>query len=150
MKSCGLAWIELNMKMSLRKNMIIHINGGAIKVDRKVTIEILNDCNFLVGQHILDAQSATTPLRQIYFVIQGALLCPSTKEHISQIAQIMLRSLLVNSEYQNSAREIDIICDHLRSLKIFDALKNLKKLFEGDQKASLFSDEFIEVNRELH
>ena len=45
--------------------------------DRKATIELLNDATFLLETHVMQASDATTPLRQIYFVIQVMLMDPA-------------------------------------------------------------------------
>ena len=56
------------MNISLRADEKIYINGAVLRVDRKVSIELLNDVTFLLESHVMQANDATTPLRQIYFV----------------------------------------------------------------------------------
>ncbi len=66
------------LKISLRPNEKIYLNGAVIRTDRKVTIELLNDVQFLLESHVLQAADATTPLRQLYFMVQMMLIDPQT------------------------------------------------------------------------
>jgi flagellar protein FlaF len=40
-----------------------------LRADRKVSIEILNDATFLLEAHVMKVEDASTPLRQLYFII---------------------------------------------------------------------------------
>ena len=64
------------MNITLRAGEKLYINGAVIRVDRKATIELLNDVTFLLENHVLQASQATTPLRQIYFAVQVMLMDP--------------------------------------------------------------------------
>ena len=44
------------LKISLKPNEKIYINGAVLKVDRKVSIELLNDVQFLLENHVLQAE----------------------------------------------------------------------------------------------
>ena len=44
------------LKISLKPNEKIYINGAVIRVDRKVTIELLNDVQFLLESHVMQAE----------------------------------------------------------------------------------------------
>ena len=57
-----------NIHLYLRANERIFINGAVFKVDRKVSIELLNDTTFLLENHILQKEDATTPLKQLYLL----------------------------------------------------------------------------------
>lgn len=65
------------MSLHLRAGEKLYLNGAVIKVDRKVSIEILNDVTFLLASHVMQPADATTPLRQLYFVVQSALMDPA-------------------------------------------------------------------------
>ena len=56
------------MQISLKAGERIYINGAVVRVDRKVSIELMNDVVFLLEAHVLQAEETTTPLRQLYFV----------------------------------------------------------------------------------
>jgi flagellar biosynthesis repressor protein FlbT len=65
------------MRLSLRAGERVYINGAVLRVDRKVGIELLNDAAFLLEGHVLQAEQATTPLRQLYFAVQTMLIAPA-------------------------------------------------------------------------
>ncbi len=65
------------MRLSLRAGERIYINGAVLRVDRKVAIELMNDATFLLESHVLQAEAATTPLRQLYFAAQTMLIDPA-------------------------------------------------------------------------
>lgn len=57
------------LKITLRAGERIFVNGGVLRVDRKVSIELMNDVIFLLEQHVMKPEDTTTPLRQLYFMI---------------------------------------------------------------------------------
>ena len=65
------------LKISLKPNEKIYLNGAVIRVDRKVTLELLNDVQFLLESHVLQIDEASTPLRQLYFILQVMLMNPT-------------------------------------------------------------------------
>lgn len=65
------------MRVSLRAGEKLYINGAVLRVDRKTSLELLNDAIFLLDQHVLQAEDATTPLRQLYFIAQTILMEPA-------------------------------------------------------------------------
>jgi flagellar biosynthesis repressor protein FlbT len=67
-----------SLRLSLKAGERLYINGAVLKVDRKVTIELLNEAHFLLSHHIITAQETKTPLRQLYFIIQSMLMQPET------------------------------------------------------------------------
>ena len=65
-----------SLKLSLKPNEKLYINGAVIRVDRKVTVELLNDVQFLLENHVLQPEEASTPLKQLYFILQIMLMNP--------------------------------------------------------------------------
>ena len=65
------------LKISLKPNEKIYLNGAVVRVDRKVTLELLNDVHFLLESHVLQIDEASTPLRQLYFILQVMLMNPT-------------------------------------------------------------------------
>lgn len=49
------------LRLSLRAGERIYMNGAVLRVDRKVSLELLNDASFLLEAHVLQAEAATTP-----------------------------------------------------------------------------------------
>ncbi len=84
------------LKISLKPNEKIYLNGAVIRVDRKVTIELLNDVQFLLESHVLQANEASTPLRQLYFMVQIMLIDPqgaAGPRAVPQVAAALDRKL---------------------------------------------------------
>ncbi len=65
------------MHISLRAGEKIYINGAVLCADRKVSLELLNDASFLLEAHVMKVENATTPLRQLYFIVQIMLMNPT-------------------------------------------------------------------------
>ena len=68
------------MCISLRGGERIYVNGAVLRVDRKVTLELINDVAFLMESQVMQVADATTPLRQLYFVVQLMLMSPQDVE----------------------------------------------------------------------
>ncbi len=67
------------MHITLRANEKIFINGAVLKVDRKTSIELMNDAVFLLEAHVIHERDATTPLRQLYYIVQLMLMEPGER-----------------------------------------------------------------------
>ena len=52
------------MNITLRAGERFFINGAVIRIDRKASIELLNDVTFLLENHVMQAKDATTLTRQ--------------------------------------------------------------------------------------
>ena len=85
-----------SFQISLRPGERIYVNGAVIRVDRKVTLEFLNDVTFLLENHIIFAEDTTTPLRQLYFVVQTMLIDPASA-HTSKLMFEESMALLTQS-----------------------------------------------------
>ena len=68
------------MRLSLRAGERVYVNGAVLRVDRKVSLELLNDATFLLETHVLQAEAATTPLRQLYFAVQALVIDPANAD----------------------------------------------------------------------
>ena len=65
------------MNITLRAGERFFINGAVIRIDRKASIELLNEVTFLLENHVMQAEEATTLVRQIYFAVQIMLMDPT-------------------------------------------------------------------------
>jgi flagellar biosynthesis repressor protein FlbT len=82
-----------SIRLYLKPNEKLYLNGAVIRVDRKVAIELLNDANFLLANHVLQAENADTPLRQLYFVVQMMLMDPMSVERPLELFHEMASDL---------------------------------------------------------
>jgi len=121
-----------SMHLSLRAGERIFINGAVLRVDRKVSIELLNDATFLLENHVLQVEDATTPLRQLYFVIQAILIDPSS----SAKARVMFRDLhaatLVSFTDEKIVAGLNTVAELVDTGRTFDALKIIRSLFPAE------------------
>lgn len=117
------------LKISLKPNEKIYINGAVVKVDRKVSIEFLNDVQFLLENHVLQPEQASSPLRQLYFIAQVILMNPEG----SVEARIMFRrslQLLLASFSDEHIRGVLKDVDRLVGEgHVYDALRGIRALY---------------------
>lgn len=117
------------LQISMRPGERIYVNGAVLKVDRKVSIEFLNDVTFLLEHHVLQPEDTRTPLRQLYFIVQMVLIDPANSEDARAMFDKSLTSVLEATENQKirqSLLEVRVLFDRGRT---FDALKVLRPLF---------------------
>jgi flagellar protein FlbT len=125
------------MQVSLRAGSRIYINGAVVRVDRKVTLELLNDVAFLLESHVLQADETTTPLRQLYFVLQTILMDP-----VNAAASRRLFNVVFDSTLRSFSNEIVIsgltsVAALVADDRIFDALRMIRGLFATEEKILL-------------
>src|SRR5271165_5796995 len=82
------------MNITLRAGERLFINGAVIRIDRKATIELLNDVTFLIENHVMQAKDATTLTRQIYFAVQVMLIDPSATATATPLAGSLIETAL--------------------------------------------------------
>lgn len=80
------------MHISLRAGEKIYINGAVLRVDRKVSLELLNDATFLLEAHVMQVGDVTTPLRQLYFIVQIMLMNPADTPAAREMFESALRT----------------------------------------------------------
>lgn len=121
--------MKSSLRISLKAGERIFINGAVLRVDRKVAIEFLNDVTFLLENHVLQPEQATTPLRQLYFIVQMMLINP---EGVDQ-AMVMFRKSVVmlltcfrDDEVLSELKHIDGMVTQGRA---FEALKAIRALY---------------------
>ena len=122
------------MNIFLRARERIYINGAVIRVDRKTTIELLNEATFLLENHVMQAHEATTPLRRIYFAVQVMLMDPATAEQTAKLARTLIddaRAVFMTPEIQSGLQNVVSLINRSRD---FEALKTLRSLFPLEAK----------------
>src|ERR1700709_1727583 len=99
------------MNITLRAGERIYINGAVLRVDRKATLELMNDATFLLETHVMQAQDATTPLRQIYFVVQVMLMDPASARNTTQLAVSLISKALGAFESRSIKAGLESVVD---------------------------------------
>lgn len=121
--------MKSTLRISLKSGERIFINGAVLRVDRKVALEFLNDVTFLLENHVLQLEDATTPLRQLYFIAQMMLINPEGKEQslvMFRKSVTMLLSCFQDEEVLAELKRIDAM---VISGRAFDALKAIRGLY---------------------
>ncbi|QRM54251.1 flagellar biosynthesis repressor FlbT [Sinorhizobium sp. BG8] len=121
--------MKSTLRISLKSGERIFVNGAVLRVDRKVAIEFLNDVTFLLENHVLQPEQATTPLRQLYFIAQMALINPEGAEQsiaMFRKSVIMLLSCFKNEEILAELKRVDALVTQGRA---FEALKAIRALY---------------------
>jgi len=121
------------MNISLRADEKLYINGAVIRVDRKVTIELLNDVTFLLENHVMQATEATTPLKQIYFVVQIMLMDPSATPGAMTLSRKLIDAALTAFETPEIIAGLRTVDEMIKRSRNFDAMKTLRGLFPLEQ-----------------
>lgn len=117
------------LHISLKPGERIYVNGAVLKVDRKVSIEFLNDVTFLLEHHVLHPEDTRTPLRQLYFLVQTVLIDPANGDAARNMFYASLASLLASFENARIRQGLGEVRDLFERDRPFDALKVLRPLF---------------------
>jgi flagellar biosynthesis repressor protein FlbT len=115
--------------ISLRAGSRLFINGAVLKADRKVNLHLLNDATFLLESHVMQPRDASSPLRQIYFAMQVALMNPAEQENSRAAARAMLHGLTEAFDNETVLAGLKQVRAHLDADCLLDALKALRNLF---------------------
>jgi flagellar protein FlbT len=121
--------MKSTLRISLKSGERIFVNGAVLRVDRKVAIEFLNDVTFLLENHVLQPEDATTPLRQLYFIAQMILINPEGAEQSTAMFRksiVMLLTCFKNDEVLAELKRIDGLVTQGRA---FEALKAIRALY---------------------
>lgn len=121
------------MKISLRAGERIYINGAVLRVDRKVSVELVNDVMFLLEGQVMQASDATTALRQLYFIVQLMLMNPTdVRDAAALYAQhhAALGAVCENGEMLAGLGAVDEL---VQATRYFEALKRIRALFPVEQ-----------------
>lgn len=117
------------LRISLKANEKIYINGAVVKVDRKTSIEFLNDVQFLLETHVMLPEKASTPLKQLYFIVQVILMNPADADEARTMFRRSLPLFLAcfsNEQILATLKHVDRL---VTEGHVYDALKLIRSLF---------------------
>ncbi|APG83477.1 flagellum biosynthesis repressor protein FlbT [Sinorhizobium americanum CCGM7] len=126
--------MKSTLRISLKSGERIFVNGAVLRVDRKVAVEFLNDVTFLLENHVLQPEDATTPLRQLYFIAQMILINPEGAEQSTAMFRksiVMLLACFKNEEVLAELKRIDGLVTQGRA---FEALKAIRGLYPVEER----------------
>ena len=122
------------MQISLRAGERIYINGAVVRVDRKVVIELLNDVAFLLEAHVLQSEQTTTPLRQLYFVLQAILVDPVNAAEALALFRRVHASTLQSFDNEAVVNGLKAAAALVDRNHIFEALRMIRTLFDIEEE----------------
>jgi flagellar biosynthesis repressor protein FlbT len=128
------------LKISLKPNEKIYLNGAVISVDRKVTIELLNDVQFLLQNHVLQPGEASTPLRQLYFMLQVMLMDPNGAAEARAMFRRSLPLLLASFDDPHIGATLKQVDRLVGEGHVYDALKAIRGLYPLEAQALGFPE----------
>lgn len=123
------------MHISLRAGEKFYINGAVLRVDRKVSIELLNDATFLLEAHVMNVDDVTTPLRQLYFIVQIMLMNPADTPAAHQMFAEALATNRRNFEDEIILAGLDNAERLVGENRKFEALKAIRSLLPIEAEA---------------
>ena len=122
------------LRITLKANEKIYINGAVIRADRKVSLELMNDVQFLLENHVLQPEDAVTPLKQLYFILQVMLMNPGSADEPRQLFRKTLPPLLdafSEPHILSTLKHVDQLVGEDRT---YEALKAIRGLFELEKQ----------------
>jgi flagellar biosynthesis repressor protein FlbT len=117
------------MLIHLKRNERLFINGAVLRLDRRGTIELLNDAQFLLENHIMQVENASTPLRQLYFVVQTMIMDPQNAHLTGSLFQAQSVQIEMLAKTQAYLDLIQLVRSLVERENYFEALKVLRKSF---------------------
>jgi flagellar protein FlbT len=117
------------MNITLRAGERFFINGAVIRLDRKATIELLNDVTFLLENHVMQAKDASTLTRQIYFAVQIMLMDPGATATATPLARSLIETALGAYRTPELVSGLRGVAQSLAKARNFEAMKALRTLF---------------------
>jgi flagellar biosynthesis repressor protein FlbT len=135
------------MKIHLKRNEKLFINGAVIRLDRRGSIELMNDAQFLMENHIIQQDDAKTPLQQVYFIVQTMLMDP-TNSHLTKYLFDSYSDVLLRLKLSDEYRELlGTVRKMVQSANYYAALKLLRQSFHLEQPVTE-SPEDLSANKQ--
>ncbi len=126
--------MKSTLRISLKSGERIFVNGAVLRVDRKVAVEFLNDVTFLLENHVLQPEDASSPLRQLYFIAQTMLMDPANADTTRTLFDGTHRLMMSVVENEDMLEGLKSTGDFIAAGKIFDALKTIRGLYGIEQQ----------------
>lgn len=117
------------MFIHLKRGERLYVNGAVLRADRRTSLEFLNDVSFLLETHVMQADEATTPLRQLYFVVQTMLMDPANADMTCELYKHLshrIRQTVIGSGIIGYLDESD---RRISDGRYFEALRQIRHCF---------------------
>jgi flagellar protein FlbT len=120
--------------ISLNAGDKLYLNGAVIQTKRKISLELLNEATFLLQQHVLQVSQATTPSRQLYFIMQTMLMDPKNAPQIRPMLSKTLSNLMAVFDDAEAIVLLRSVGELLAREKLFEAMKTTRALFKIEDR----------------
>lgn len=117
------------LKITLKPGEKIYVNGAVIRTDRKVSLEFMNDVQFLLENHVMQPEAAVTPLRQLYFIVQIMLISPQEADDARAMFRKSLPRLIDSFSSDAIKADLKQIDQLVAEGQVYEAMKMLRGLF---------------------
>jgi len=117
------------LKITLKPGEKIYVNGAVIRTDRKVSLEFMNDVQFLLENHVMQPEAARTPLRQLYFIVQIMLISPQEADDARAMFRKSLPRLIDSFSSDTIKADLKQIDQLVTEGQVYEAMKMLRGLF---------------------
>ena len=121
------------MYVSMRGGEKIYVNGAVLQVDRKVTLALINEVAFLREAQVMQVSDATTPLRQLYFVVQLMLITPNDIEQARAMFVLQRSAICAVASNAELLLGLDAVEELVETRRYYEALRKIRALFEIEQ-----------------
>ena len=99
-----------------------------------MSLEFLNDVQFLLENHVLQAEDASTPLRQLYFIVQIMLMNPDGADEARAMFRRSLPLLLASfadEQIRTTLKQVDRL---VGEDQVYEALKAIRALYRARER----------------
>jgi flagellar protein FlbT len=127
------------MMIHLKRNERLYLNGAVIKLDRRGSIQLLNDANFLMEAHIMQPEEATTPLRQVYFLVQLMIMDPKNAHLMMELFKVNVAQLRQITDDAELLKAIDSFEAKVLATGYFEAMKIIRQSFAIEERLAAAS-----------
>ena len=107
------------MCISLRGGERIYVNGAVLRVDRKLTLELINDVAFLMESQVMQ--------------VADMLMSPQDVEEAKGVYREQRCALVAVSENPEMLRGLEAIEELVEARRYYDALRKIRTLFDIEQ-----------------
>ena len=117
------------MIIHLKRGEKLYVNGAVLRVDRRTSLEFLNDVNFVLENHVMQVGDATSPLRQLYFVAQTMLMDPGNAGMTVELYKHLSHRVRLSVMITEIVAVLDTVDKKVTDGRYFEALKALRGCF---------------------
>ncbi|WP_420415020.1 flagellar biosynthesis repressor FlbT [Roseibium sp.] len=117
------------MKIALKSGERLFINGAVIRAERKTSLELLNDAVFLLESHVLQPEQATTPLKQLYFILQTMIMDPVSAPAAKDMFHLVMASVSGAFSSPEVLDQLGTVEDLAQNDRWFEAMKIVRGLY---------------------